>query len=229
MASQVTLVVKNLLANAGDIKDAGLIPGSLGGHGNQLQYSCLENPMDRGAWWATVHRVAQSRTRLKRLSMHTCMYICVCFSWTQRKWLSMHTCMYMCVLQWLSRVWLCDPIDPSPPDSSVRGILQVRVLERLPSPPPGEPPDPGTEPVSPASAALAASFFTTVHQESPSSYHIILISFMTSKLARVFRFDSCLPRPKNFIFQFSFCEQKTSSWFSSSWPFHLGRVLISIL
>ena len=41
-----------------------------GGHGNPLQYSCLENPMDRGAWWATVHRVAQSQTWLKRLSSH---------------------------------------------------------------------------------------------------------------------------------------------------------------
>ena len=41
-----------------------------GGHGNPLQYSCLENPMDRGAWWATVHSVAQSWTRLKQLSTH---------------------------------------------------------------------------------------------------------------------------------------------------------------
>ena len=40
------------------------------GHGNPLQYSCLENPMDGGAWWATVHRVTQSQTRLKRLSTH---------------------------------------------------------------------------------------------------------------------------------------------------------------
>ena len=45
------------------------------GHGNLLQYSCLENPMDRGALWATVHRVTKSRTRLKRLSMHK---VCVC-------------------------------------------------------------------------------------------------------------------------------------------------------
>ena len=44
-----------------------------GGNGNPLQYSCLENPVDRGAWWAAVHRVAQSRTRLKRLSMHACI------------------------------------------------------------------------------------------------------------------------------------------------------------
>ena len=42
------------------------------GNGNPLQYSCLENPVDRGAWWAAVHGVAQSRTRLKLLSMHAC-------------------------------------------------------------------------------------------------------------------------------------------------------------
>ena len=56
-ASQVVLVVKNPPANVGDIRDAGSIPGlgrSPGGHGNLLQYSCLENPMDRGAWQATV-------------------------------------------------------------------------------------------------------------------------------------------------------------------------------
>ena len=52
-------MVKNLPANAGDAGDMGLIPGSGrspgGRNGNPLQYSCLENPMDRGAWWATVH------------------------------------------------------------------------------------------------------------------------------------------------------------------------------
>ena len=42
-----------------------------GGHGNSLQRSCLENPMDRGAWWATVHGVKKSLTQLKRLNMHT--------------------------------------------------------------------------------------------------------------------------------------------------------------
>ena len=65
-SSQVALVVKNLSANAGDIRDAGSIPGSGrssgGGHGNPLKYSCLENTMDRGAWWATVRRVAKSQT-----------------------------------------------------------------------------------------------------------------------------------------------------------------------
>ena len=60
--SQVVLVVKNPIANAGDIKDVGSIPGlerSPGeGHGNPLQYSCLENPMDRGAWQAEVPSIA---------------------------------------------------------------------------------------------------------------------------------------------------------------------------
>ena len=65
-ASQVALVVKNLPAYAGDVRDVGSIPGmkrSLGGgHGNPLQYSCLENHMDGGAWWATPHGVAKSQT-----------------------------------------------------------------------------------------------------------------------------------------------------------------------
>ena len=67
-ASQVLLVLKNSPANAGDIRDTGSIPGlgksPEGGHGNPLQYSCLENPVDRGAWWATVHGVAKSLTQL---------------------------------------------------------------------------------------------------------------------------------------------------------------------
>ena len=61
-------VVKNLPANAGDIRDRGLIPGSGrssgGGNGNPLQYSCLENSMDRGAWLATVHGVTKSWAQL---------------------------------------------------------------------------------------------------------------------------------------------------------------------
>ena len=65
-ASQVVLVVKNLTANAGNIRDSSSIPGSGrstgGGHGNSVQYSCLENPMDRGAWRATIHRVTELDT-----------------------------------------------------------------------------------------------------------------------------------------------------------------------
>ena len=68
-ASQVALVVKNPPANTGGMRDMGSIPGSgrspEGGHDDPLRDSCLENPLDRGAWWATVHRVAKSRTGLK--------------------------------------------------------------------------------------------------------------------------------------------------------------------
>ena len=66
-------VVKNLPDNAGDVGGVGWIPGSGrspgGGQGNPLQYSCLENLMDRGAWWATEHGVTKRQTRL---SPHTC-------------------------------------------------------------------------------------------------------------------------------------------------------------
>ena len=65
--SQVALVVKNLPANAGDMRDTGSIIGSGRypgvGNGNPLQYSRLENPMGRVAWWATIHGVAKSRTK----------------------------------------------------------------------------------------------------------------------------------------------------------------------
>ena len=59
-------MVKNLPANAGDVRGVGSISGSGrspgGGHGNPLQYSCLENLMDRGAWWAILHKVSKSCT-----------------------------------------------------------------------------------------------------------------------------------------------------------------------
>ena len=73
ISSQEALVVKNLPVNAGDtgcIHGSGRQPGD--GHGNPLQYSCLENPMDRGAPRAAVHRVAKSQKWLKWLSMHIC-------------------------------------------------------------------------------------------------------------------------------------------------------------
>ena len=63
LASQVVLVVKNLPANTADLRDTGSIPGSGrspgGGHGNPLQYSCLENPIDRRAWQVTVHGITK--------------------------------------------------------------------------------------------------------------------------------------------------------------------------
>ena len=70
---------KESTCNAGYVRDLGLIPelgGSPGeGNGNPPQFSCLGNSMDRGAWWATVHGVTKIWTGLKRLSMHTCIYI----------------------------------------------------------------------------------------------------------------------------------------------------------
>ena len=77
--SQVVLMVKNPAANAGDTGDSSLIPGSGqspgGRNGNPLQNSCLENPMDRRAWWATVHGVAEKGTCLSmRAHTHTCTH-----------------------------------------------------------------------------------------------------------------------------------------------------------
>ena len=75
--SQAALMVKNPLADAGDIRDTGSIPGSGrssgGGYGNPLQYFCLESPMDRGSW-TTVHRVTKNQTQLKQLSTHTNLF-----------------------------------------------------------------------------------------------------------------------------------------------------------
>ena len=68
-ASQVAQVVKNPLVNAEVARDVGWIPGlgisSRGGNGNPLQYSCMENHMNRGTWWAMVHGLAKSWTPLK--------------------------------------------------------------------------------------------------------------------------------------------------------------------
>ena len=109
----MVLVVKNPPANTGDLRDAGSIPGSerspREGNGNPLQYSCLENSMDSGAWQATVHRVAKCQTRLKRLSMLDARQIAA---------KSLQSCPTS-----------CDPIDGSPPGSPVPGILQARTLE----------------------------------------------------------------------------------------------------
>ena len=89
--------------NAGDLDSVpglGRSPGEE--HGNPLQYSYLENPMDRGPWWATVHGVAKS--------------------WTATE----HILLFVGVLRVVSN---CDPVDCSPPGSSIHGILQARILE----------------------------------------------------------------------------------------------------
>ena len=77
-ASEVALVVRKSPASAGDERDVGSIPGwgrsPGGGHGNPLQNSCLENPMDRGTWQYTVHGVTKSGTQLKQLSTRRCAF-----------------------------------------------------------------------------------------------------------------------------------------------------------
>ena len=114
------------------------------GNGNPLQCSCLENPRDEGAWWAAVYGVAQSRTRLKRLSGSICVHMlppsfpspssqttelgslcCVAAS----HWLCVLHMVVSIEVKSLSRVRLCNPMDCSLPGSSVHGIFQARVLE----------------------------------------------------------------------------------------------------
>ena len=106
-------------ASAGDMRDAGSIPGSGrspgGRHGNPFQHSCLENVMDRGAWWATVHSFAKSQTWLS--------------VWTELNDLNdlKHPCVSAKLLQ--SCLPLCKSMDCSLPGSSVHDILQERILE----------------------------------------------------------------------------------------------------
>ena len=114
-ASEVVLVVKNLPANVRDIKNAGSISGLERspevGNGNVLQYSCLENSMDRGAWKATVQGVTMSCKPMKQLSTQNSSTAAAAAK-------SLQSCLT-----------LCDPIDGSPPGSPVPGILQARTLE----------------------------------------------------------------------------------------------------
>ena len=126
LVTQVVLLVKNPPARAEDARDMHWIPGSGrfpgGGNGNPIQYSCLETSMDRWAWWATAHGVAESQIWL---TTHACIWheamrrpfcLLVCFPWTHAK--SLQSC-----------PTLCNPIDGSPPGSPVPGILQARTLE----------------------------------------------------------------------------------------------------
>ena len=112
-------VSKASACNAGDLDS---IPG-LGrspekGNGKPLQYSCLDNPIDRGAWKATVHRVAKSQTQLKHLSTHARMHVCM--------YIDRHicTCMHAQSCQ-----TLCNPMDHRPPGSSVHELSQARIME----------------------------------------------------------------------------------------------------
>jgi len=156
----VAVLVKNPSSNAWDIRDMGLIPGlgrsSGGGHGNPLQYSCLENAMDRGAWWATVHRVTQSQTWLKHLSTYACTRyrqisvscFAICFEfglllgWGFLVWV-LYVCVcvivvYFCVLAyplyWLFSFLFFWPHSLHDLSSPTRDIKPVPLTVKVPSP-----------------------------------------------------------------------------------------------
>ena len=106
-ASQVALIFKNLPANAGDIRDVGWIPGSGRspgvGNSSPLWYSCLENPMERGAWWATDHGVGHKELDM---SEHTCTHICHLLSILYHLCIVHHLSIHLCI-SLLSSLSLC--------------------------------------------------------------------------------------------------------------------------
>ena len=172
----------------GDVRDMGSIPGfgrsPGGGHSNPLQYSYLENPMDRRAWQAAVHRVTQSWTRLKQLSLQTrqlfrislsFLFLCFLSSSTSYLW-------HLPLPEWKIGTWafwmcctelysgscsscptLCDPVDCSPPGSSVEGIYKARILEWI---------------AIPISWTICAQMIET---------HMFIFSELTHKKCRFFR------------------------------------------
>ena len=124
------LVVKNPSANAGHGRDVGSIPGlgrSPGGEpSNPLQYSCLENPMDRGAWWAIVHRVTNSQMRLKLPSMRISFLdlgnidaIYFILTYFVSSITHLHYCCYKQLLSLYLSIFLHFPFFPSVPDTQL--------------------------------------------------------------------------------------------------------------
>ena len=120
---------KESACSARDEKDLGSIPWSGRspgvGHGNPLQYYCLENSMDRGAWWATVYRFVKSQTQVKQLSTQASFMLHVVGRRSKTlnpQWISSITSLQSCPT-------LCNLMDCSPPGSSVHGGFQARTLE----------------------------------------------------------------------------------------------------
>ena len=127
-----------------NVRDTGPIPGSKrslgGGHGNPLQYSCLENAMDRGAWRVTVHRVAKIWTGLKEFSTHAQL---------------IYNVVFVSSVQQSDSVAQSCPTLTSPWTEACQAPLSMRFSRQeywsgLPFPSPGHPPNPGMEPCSPA-------------------------------------------------------------------------------
>ena len=109
---------------------SGRLPGE--GNGNPLQYSCLENPMGRGAWQATVHGVTKSQTWLSmhaQVQLMTDIFLCDTSRGLDTLYNVVCTNLLWSEVKSLSRVRLCDPMDYSLPRSSIHGIFQARVLE----------------------------------------------------------------------------------------------------
>ena len=146
-------VAKNLPANLRDIRDIGSIPGSGrspgGRHGNPLQDSCLENPMNKGAWQATVHGITESRRRPQRWAQRRLVWLsCVC---------PRAFCIASCLeVKSLSRVRLfATPWTVACQVPRSMGFSRQGYWSGLPFPSPGDLPDPGIEPTSPVMQADA--------------------------------------------------------------------------
>ena len=168
-------MVKKPLANAGDRGDAGSIPGwrrSPGkGNFNPLQYPCLKNHMDRGAWQASLWDRKESDTT-EQASAHT-----------------HHQHLFVLSLQLCPT--LCDPKDYSPPGSPVHGIFQARILEwiAMPSSRGSSRPRDGT--CVSYVPAVAGGLFTTIILESISIYHLILSKCFLKCFKIAFLFCFC--------------------------------------
>ena len=169
-------------ANAGNLRDVGSIPESRrspgGEYGNPLQYSRLENPLDRGAWQATVYRVKKSQTQLKQLSTHACARNfaehedltsepehCPHFLAVNRPRTNnfeiVRSCLCYVVCE-LSHVWLFatpETVALQPPPSME--FSRQEYWNGLPFPIPEDLPNPGIKPMSLESLALASIFFAT--------------------------------------------------------------------
>ena len=150
-------VVKNSRANAEDTGDGGLIPGfgrfPGGGNDNSLSYSCLKNPIDRGAWWATVHGVTKSQNEY---TQHSCTRINLTVTMLNDP----ESC--ACVLSRLSPVQLFQTLWAVAHQAPLStGFSRQEYWNGLPFLPPRDLPNPGVEPESLTSPALASRVFTT--------------------------------------------------------------------
>ena len=179
-------MVKNPPANEGNLRDTSFDLGqqtfNLEGHCNPLQYSCLENPMDRGAWWATVQGVTKSQTQLKQLSRHATYFKSP--NWSEfnsvdqifstqylsrekeREWV----CVCVCVCTHaLSHVWLLvTPWSVAHQASLSMVFFSQEYRSELPFPHPGDLPNPGTKPASYALPHWQADSLPLSHLGNPT-------------------------------------------------------------